>query len=263
MGRPNFDADQVKRVSFYATPDHECPYLDGRRAVTLFADPYAQLNNQIYTKLAQYGFRRSGRHIYRPACPSCSSCIPVRIQASAFKPNRSQRRTRQRNQDISVQISQPDYNDEQHRLYIKYISTRHPGGGMDVPEPDKYMDFLVADWTETEFVEFRLAGKLVAVAVIDLFENGMSAVYTFYDPDLDRRSLGTLAILWQIEACVSRGLPWLYLGYWIPECQKMQYKQQFKPMQHFHNGVWHDSENLPDSAQAGLSPGQPASHTPG
>ena len=242
MGRPNFESDQVKRISFYATPDHDCPYLDGRRAVTLFADPYAQLNTQVYSKLAQYGFRRSGRHIYRPACPSCSSCIPTRIPVTEFKPNRNQRRTRQRNQDISVQTTQAIYNEEQHQLYMKYISARHPGGGMDVPEPDKYMDFLVADWTETEFVEFRLADKLVALAVIDLFENGMSAVYTFYDPELDRRSLGTLAILWQIDACQKRGLQWLYLGYWIPGCQKMQYKNLFKPMQHFHNGVWRIAE---------------------
>ncbi len=251
MGRPHFETDQVKRVSFYATPDHECPYLEGRRAVTLFADPYARLNNHIYDKLSQYGFRRSGRHIYRPSCPSCSSCIPVRIDIDQFRPNRNQRRTSDRNQDLTVHISRPEYNEEQHQLYIKYISTRHPGGGMDVPEADKYMDFLVADWSETEFVEFRVNGQLVAVAVIDLLDNGMSAVYTFYDPGLDRRSLGTFAILWQIEACRQRGLRWLYLGYWIPECQKMQYKNLFKPIQHFHNGIWIDPADLPDDSQAG------------
>jgi len=252
MGRPNFESDQIKRVSFYATPDHDCPYLDGRRAVTLFADPYAQLNNQVYSKLAQYGFRRSGRHIYRPACPSCSSCIPVRLPVTKFRPNRNQRRTQLRNRDVSVQITPAVYNEEQHQLYMKYITARHPGGGMDVPEPDKYMDFLVADWTETEFVEFRLADRLIAVAVIDLFEQGMSAVYTFYDPELDRRSLGTMAILQQIEACQKRGLEWLYLGYWIPECQKMQYKNLFKPMQRFHNGLWH----VADEQTAALSPGR-------
>ena len=240
MGNPRIESEQSRRISFYATPDHDCAYLEGRRAVTLFADPYARLDTGIYNKLIQYGFRRSGRHIYRPACPSCSACVPVRLSAGRFRPNRSQRRCAARNADLTTHIRPAAFDPEHHALYLRYVGKRHAGGGMDVPEPEKYMEFLVADWCETRFVELRLDQRLVAVAVVDVLDTGLSAVYTFFDPDLPRRSLGTAAILEQLRLCRQWGLDWLYLGYWIESCEKMRYKTGFRPLQFFRDGSWLD-----------------------
>ncbi len=230
-------ADAV-RLSFYATPEHTCSYFTGRNAITLFADPDAELDNQTYSKLSQYGFRRSGKHIYRPACPTCSACIPARIPAGKFKPRRIHRRIWKANQDIDVDMTGAEFRGEQHALYLKYIQSRHPDGGMNDPDPDKYMEFLTCEWSITKFVEFRHRQKLVAVVVLDELNDGLSAVYTFFDPDYPKRSLGTLGVLWSIEFTRELGLDWLYLGYLIKECPKMNYKSNFQPQQSFIQGAW-------------------------
>lgn len=230
--------DQVRRLAFYATPPHECSYLPGREAVTLFADPYARMTNDAYSRLTLHGFRRSGGYVYRPACPGCSACVPVRIPVSEFRPSRSQRRAWARNQDLEVRERPSEFRDEHFHLYCRYMHTRHPGGGMDQADAEKYMDFLTSDWSETGFVEFRAQGHLVSVAVIDYLQHGLSAVYTFFDPDEAARSLGTHAILWEVHRARGLGLAWLFLGYWIRECPQMAYKAQFRPLERFHNGHW-------------------------
>lgn len=232
------DPDSIHRLSFFATPEHECSYLPQRQAATLFADPNARLDNRTYSILAQYGFRRSGRHIYRPSCPACSACVPVRIPVDEFSPNRSQRRNWSLNEDLVIRQRPPEFDEEHHRLYCRYMENRHPDGGMDDPAPDKYMEFLTCDWSVTRFVEFRLAHSLLAVAVVDELDSGLSAVYTFFDPLHQRRALGTYAVLWEIEQCRRLGLPWLYLGYWIEDCAKMQYKNHFQPLDRFDEGHW-------------------------
>lgn len=237
--RTKSDPDSISRLSFFATPQHECNYLPERQAVTLFADPHAQLDNHTYSILAEYGFRRSGRHIYRPSCPACNACIPVRIPVDEFSPNRSQRRNRTLNRDLVVRQMPAGFVEEHHRLYLKYMNNRHPGGGMEDPAPEKYMEFLTCDWAETRFVEFRLGEALLAVAVVDEMDQGLSAVYTFFDPHYQQRALGTYAVLWEIEECRRLGLPWLYLGYWIEECPKMQYKSRFRPLDRFDEGHWY------------------------
>jgi len=226
------------RLSFFSTPEHDCNYLADRLAMTLFADPNAELDNHIYSTLSQYGFRRSGKHIYRPSCPTCSACIPVHIPVNDFKPNRSQRRIWKANQDLEVDMMGPEFRQEQHDLYNKYIQTRHPEGGMNDPDPDKYMEFLTSEWSLTRFVEFRLEKKLVAVAVLDQLKDGFSSVYTFFDPDLPKRSLGTLGILWSIGFTQELELERLYLGYLIKECKKMNYKSQFSPLYGLIQGQW-------------------------
>jgi arginine-tRNA-protein transferase len=226
------------RLSFFSTPAHDCSYLEGRQAITLFADPHAELDNHIYSTLSQYGFRRSGKHIYRPSCPTCSACIPVRVPVNEFAPKRAQQRVWKANQDIEVDMLWAEYREEQHALYNKYIQARHPDGGMNDPDPEKYMEFLTSEWSITRFMEFRLNKQLVAVAVLDQLEDGFSAVYTFFDPDLPKRSLGTLGILWSIEFTRKLDLQWLYLGYLIEECRKMRYKSQFQPLQGFIQGHW-------------------------
>jgi arginine-tRNA-protein transferase len=228
----------LETLAFYASPPTPCSYLPGRDSVSIFADPTARLSSEIYTELARYGFRRSGQHVYRPACPACKACIPVRIPVADFAMTRSERRIWLRNAGVTVTEKPPIFDAAHFQLYRRYIGTRHAGGGMDDPDPLKFMDFLTSPWCDTRFCEFRDAGGLLAVAVIDRLRDAWSAVYTFFEPDLTSRSLGTYAILWEIEAARRAGRSYLYLGYWIEGCRKMAYKGRFRPLEHYQQGRW-------------------------
>lgn len=229
---------RVQKLGFYATPPHECNYLPQREAVTLFADPRFPKNTRLYSALADCGFRRSGEHLYIPHCNGCTSCVPVRIPVQEFRASRSQLRTWNRNRDLEVVRCPAEFREEHFQLYREYLGARHPGGGMDNPTPANYLDFLCATWAETIFFELRLDGKLAAVAITDVMQNGLSAVYSFYDPALPRRSLGRQSILLQVEEARLRGLTWLYLGYWIRECRKMNYKEEYRPLEYFIDNEW-------------------------
>lgn len=232
---------RVQKLGFYATPPHECNYLPDREAVTLFADPRFPKNTRLYSALADCGFRRSGEHLYIPHCSGCSSCVPVRIPVREFSPSRGQLRTWRRNQDMEI-VNRPAGFDEEHfRLYRRYLGMRHAGGGMDNPSEANYMEFLCATWSETIFFELRLHGRLAAVAVTDIMQNGLSAVYSFYDPDFHRRSLGRYSILFQVEEARRRDLEWLYLGYWIKQCRKMSYKDEYHPLEFYVDNDWRRS----------------------
>lgn len=228
----------LTRLAFYASPPHECAYLPEREAVTLFADPYAPMDPEGYDKLLAYGFRRSGKYIYRPRCPDCRACISVRVPVAEFRPDRSQRRTWRANQDLEVIVRDDAYREEHFALYRRYMRHRHPGGGMDVTDPAAYSDFLSCPWGDTRFVEFREEERLLAVAVIDQVPHALSAVYTFFEPETAHRGLGTHAILWQIETARRQGRPWVYLGYWLEESPKMAYKDRFRPLEALQHGVW-------------------------
>jgi arginine-tRNA-protein transferase len=228
-----------QELAFYTTPPHECSYLPERRAVTIFVDPYAPMDHATYSALADLGFRRSGAYVYRPRCPGCSACVPVRVPVDQFQPDRSQRRTLERNRDLKVTIRPPLFDPDHFELYRRYTRTRHPGGGMDSDEPAQYRGFLISAWAETRFVEFREGERLLAVAVTDVMDQGLSAVYTFFDPDEPRRGLGVNAVLWQIEYARRLGLPWVYLGYWISETPKMSYKTRYHPLEAWSAGEWH------------------------
>ncbi len=229
-------------LEFYATQPHPCSYLDARQAVTLFADPNASMSTGLYGRLADLGFRRSGNDVYRPMCSGCNACIPVRIPVARFQPRRRERRVWKRNADLLVTLQSSEFRNEHYDLYCRYVTTRHAGGGMDNPTPEGYLNFLRSPWCDTAFIEFREAGRLMAVAVTDVLPNGLSAVYTFYDPEATTRSLGTYTILWQIEEARRRNLSWLYLGYWIEGCGKMRYKGAFRPLQAFQDNAWRDLE---------------------
>ncbi len=229
-------------LSLFTTPASECNYLTGKNASTLFVDPRYPLDKSTYSLLSSHGFRRSGQHLYRPYCQQCHACIPVRIPVDAFSENRNQRRNLKRNQQLQMTIVKDEFSEEHFNLYCDYIQSRHRGGGMDNPDPVRYMEFLTSDWCETEFIEFRDHGKLISVAVLDCLENGLSAVYTFFDPDYPERSLGRLGVLTEIKLARQRHLPWLYLGYWISACQKMSYKNEYQPLEFFYDGDW---QNLP------------------
>ena len=233
------------RLGFFTSPPHECGYLPGREAVTMFADPRINLSVEAYTWLSAHGFRRSGTHVYRPHCAACNACVPVRIPVREFRANRAQRRTLAQNADIEVRARPARFEREHFQLYERYLQARHPDSHMDATNPSAYMSFLTAPWCDTTFHEFRRDDELLAVAVVDRLGDGLSSVYTFFSPAHAARSLGRLAILKQMEWAAAAGLPWVYLGYWIRECRKMAYKHEYAPLEFYVNGAWTRDENPP------------------
>jgi arginyl-tRNA--protein-N-Asp/Glu arginylyltransferase len=228
----------LRDLKVYTTYPHSCSYLAEQEATTLFVDPRTAMDSRLYSQLSEMGFRRSGSHLYRPNCGSCRACIPARVAVQKFQPRRNQRRTWKRNADIVVEEIQCIKDDRCFKLYQRYIEARHRQGDMYPPTREQYESFLSAEWGVTRYYQLLLDGKTSGVAVADQLEDGLSAIYTFYEPELQSRSIGTYAVLWQIEAARSMGLPYLYLGYWIKECQKMAYKVQFRPLELYINGQW-------------------------
>jgi len=229
-------------LPFYVTPPHPCSYLDDRQATTVFVDPAFTLTMQQYGQLANLGFRRSGEHVYRPECTHCRLCIPVRIPVNEFRPNRSQRRCLRRNEDLNINMVDAVFRQEHFALYRRYMSSRHAGGGMDKDDPEAYQSLIAANWCDSGLIEFRLQQELVAVAVLDRFLQGMSAVYTFFDPELGSRSLGVYAVLTEIRMLQETEKDWLYLGYWNPQSPKMAYKSNYAPLEFFDQRGWQKLE---------------------
>lgn len=226
-----------RQLQFFVTPPQPCPYLEAREAISLFAEPEA-LDNRLYSRLARLGFRRSGNQVYRPACSGCGACVPARIPVRAFRPHRRDRRCLAANADLAMQWTQARYGEEHFRLYSRYLDARHPAGGMDRPTPEQFCQFLIGDWSDTGFLELRLEDRLVAVGVTDRLDDGLSAVYTFYDPELSGRGLGNCTVLCQIELARQLGLPYLYLGYWVEGSRKMAYKGRYRPLEILIDGQW-------------------------
>jgi len=191
-------------------------------------------------QLTDIGFRRSGQHIYRPWCEGCGECKSVRVPIRDFKPSKSQKRVLSRNKDLQVTFEPPSNTDENYALYERYINERHSDGDMYPASMAQFEDFLCHSppSSKTQFVCFRLEQKLLAVAVIDILPKGVSAIYTFFDPDYEVRSLGRLAVLWQILWGQSKAMDFVYLGYWVKDCQKMAYKAQYQPLQVFEGIDW-------------------------
>lgn len=233
----------VRILQFYTTAEYPCSYLPDRMARSQVAAPTHLIDTDVYGELVQKGFRRSGLFTYRPHCDRCDACVPVRIDVNRFRPSRTQRRIWQRQPAMSVRITGLRWSDEHFALYERYQRRRHPGAGMDDDMQSQYRQFLLTSRVDSRLAEFRdAAGTLQMVAVIDMLADGLSAVYTYFDPDA-AGSLGTWAILWQIEQCRETGLPWLYLGYWIGESRKMAYKSAFRPQQILRAGSWVDASS--------------------
>lgn len=230
--------NKVQSLKFYVTTPHACPYLPERQAVDVVADPRAPLDRHRLSELFSLGFRRSGVFVYRPECPGCRACVAARLPVATFTANRAQRRCRARNADLDLERRQPECNEEVFALYRRYLSARHAGGGMDDATPESFREFLCTPGIETEFLCFRRQGRLLAVAVTDVLGDGLSANYTFFDPEAGQRSLGTFAILTQIEEARRRGLAYLYLGYWIEASGKMRYKSRFRPLELYRDSRW-------------------------
>lgn len=236
----------LSKLSFYATSSHPCSYLEGNTAKTAFADPNIKLTPSLYSSLIQYGFRRSGSHIYRPHCDNCSACTSIRVKTAYFLPGKRFKRVLKNNSDLQCKVIESIDTPEHYKLYRKYISSRHKDGEMDEDNYSAYRDFLCSSWADIIYLEVRINNELIAIAVTDQVEDGISAVYTFFDPDELKRSLGTYLILKQIELNNSLGNKYLYLGYWIKNCRKMSYKTDFKPFQLFIDGEW-QNDNLDNS----------------
>ena len=232
----------LQRIQFYLTAQYPCSYLPDRQARSQVATPTHLIDGDAYSALIRAGFRRSGQFTYRPHCGDCEACVPVRVEVAAFVPNRTQWRVLKRNRHLSARFLPLDFRPEHYALYRAYLGHRHSGGGMDKDEPEQYTQFLLSSNVDSVLVEFRDGDVLVMVAVIDHVESGLSAVYTFFDPERAHASLGVYGILWQIELARRLELPHLYLGYWIEASRKMAYKTQYAPLEGLVEGRWQQLE---------------------
>lgn len=226
-------------LRFFATAEHPCSYLDDQQATTIFVDPNAQIDAAVYESLAQVGFRRSGEHFYRPHCRHCKACIPIRVPVKEFKPSRSQKRCLKRNSDLLVEEMDSIDTDEFFELYQRYIAVRHSDGDMHPASRKQLREFLSRQAGVTRYFAFRNRdNKLLMVSVVDEIASGLSANYSFFEPEEPSRSLGVFNVLSLIQFAKDQQLPFVYLGYWIKDSRKMTYKTDYRPFQLFLDNRW-------------------------
>ena len=236
----------LSELQLYLTSSYPCSYLPQRLARSQVAAPNFLITPSVYSDLVQLGFRRSGTFTYRPHCDSCCACVPVRVVAAQFKPSRAQRRSWQRHLNLEASLHALHDNEEYFALYQRYQAARHPNTSLGNDSREQYRNFLLHSHVDSMLVEFRepsdraqdRQGVLRMVSIVDILEDGLSSVYTFYEPGVAQTSYGTYNVLWQIGLCRKLQLDYLYLGYWIEASQKMEYKTNFRPLQGLVQGRW-------------------------
>lgn len=238
MALPDDAALPFSLLQYYATSPYPCSYLPDRQARSQVATPAHLIDAEIYSVLVRAGFRRSGIFTYRPHCDTCQACVPVRLPVADLEINRSQRRAWKKHGGLVARELPLLFLQAHYDLYVRYQEARHPGGGMDEDSHEQYAQFLLQSRVDTRLIEFSEEGRIRMVSLIDVLEDGLSSVYTFYDPDIPGASFGAYNILWQAAQCKSLSLPYLYLGYWIGESRKMAYKARFQPIEGLIDGHW-------------------------
>lgn len=233
-------------LQFYLTSPYTCSYLAARMARSQVVVPADAVDTVMYSELVRRGFRRSGEHVYRPRCDACGACIPVRVVVADFRAGRTQRRCERRNADVQISLRPLAFDEAHYQLYRCYQSARHTEGGMDQDDREQYRAFVLRSSVNSFLLEYRLDDEVIMVSLVDRLVDGLSAVYTFFDPAQSGRSLGVLGVLSLIRFAAETGLPYVYLGYWIQDCRKMVYKNQYRPLQAWINGAWGDLLMRPD-----------------
>ncbi|MEM7076541.1 MAG: arginyltransferase [Pseudomonadota bacterium] len=225
---------------FYVTAPQPCPYLEGRLERKLFTALQGDGAQRLNDTLSKQGFRRSQNVLYRPSCADCAACLSARIDVSRFSPSRSQKKTLRRNAALERRARSPWATEEQYDLFRSYLETRHAAGGMADMDSFEFAAMIEETPIRTRVVEYvdRESGDLAAVCLTDVFDDGVSMVYSFYDPDRTQSSLGTYVILDHIDIARDAGLPYVYLGYWVPGSVKMGYKAGFAGLEVYADGRW-------------------------
>lgn len=234
----NSKSKLTESVRLFRTAPHDCSYKPEEQATTVFVDPELKIDQSLNSSLTEMGFRRSGAHLYRPDCDACQACISSRVSVAKFKPGRRYRRILTANGDLRVLETKVLDKKAAYPLYKKYINTRHKDGDMYPASPEQFDAFICGATESTCFYSFYSGDELLAVSVTDVLAQGLSAVYTFFDPEQNRRSLGNYVILWQIQQAAKMQRPYLFLGYWIKDSPKMKYKIDFRPLELFIDGRW-------------------------
>ena len=234
----NTNSKIISSIRLFRTSPHPCSYKENQRSATVFVDPDLAIDKSLNSKLSDLGYRRSGAHLYRPDCDFCSACISCRVPVEFYHFRRSQRRILTNNRDLAVVEKNDLTCDESFSLYERYINKRHADGDMYPATPEQFEAFIKTKTVDTRFYLFYRGTKLLAVSVTDVLEHGLSAVYTFFDPAEPKRSLGIHSVLHQVNKAKEFGLPYLFLGYWIKNCKKMEYKSLFRPMEMLVDGNW-------------------------
>jgi arginine-tRNA-protein transferase len=234
----------LTELQFYATAPYPCSYLPGKTARSQVATPSHLIHADVYGELVNAGFRRSGLYTYRPYCDECNACTATRIPVKHFSPKRSQKRAWKKHLGLDIRVLNLGYQEEHYQLYQHYQHERHAGGGSDQDDQDQYMQFLLQSRVNSRIVEFRDGpqqsnpGRLRMVSMIDILDQGISSVYTFFDTSNVSASYGSFSILWQIQQALELELPYLYLGYYIEQSEKMSYKAKFQPIEGLIDDHW-------------------------